>query len=114
MLARRWLHTDPGHPRRSLDVIGLSLLSPALAAIVYGICQAGGSGGSGAPVVLCSLAAGAVLLAAFARHSLKAAAEPLVDLRLFRVATFRASSAIMFIGGLSLFGSMLLLPLYEQ
>ena len=39
---------------------------------------------------------------------------PLIDLRLFRIRSFAASSALLFLSGLSMFGAMLLLPLYYQ
>jgi predicted MFS family arabinose efflux permease len=58
------------------------------------------------PIVL-----GAVLLAAFVRHALRAP-DPIVDLHLFADRGFSASSALLFLSGLGLFGSMFLLPLY--
>jgi MFS family permease len=56
---------------------------------------------------------GAVLIALFARHALRAR-EPLVDLRLFRDRAFAVSSILTFLNGLALFGGMFLLPLYYQ
>ena len=113
-VAWRGLHPEAGHRGRALDVVGLALLSPGLAAVVDGFAQAGAKGGFAAPTVIASLLAGVVLLGAFARHALTTRREPIIDLRLFRVGTFRASASIMFLGGVSIFGSMLLLPLYEQ
>jgi EmrB/QacA subfamily drug resistance transporter len=97
-----------------LDVRGLALLSPALALVVYGFSEAGTHGGFGAAAVLLPLAAGVALLAAFAVHALRARIEPIIDLRLLRVRGFATSSAVMFASGISLFGAMLLLPLYYQ
>jgi predicted MFS family arabinose efflux permease len=54
------------------------------------------------------------LLAGFQRHALTTRVEPLIDLRLFRVRSFAASAALMFLIGAALFGAMLLLPLYYQ
>ena len=105
--------TRPDEHHR-LDAIGLALLSPALAGIVYGLSQAGGHGGFGNAAVLLPLAAGVALLGAFAVHALRTRTEPLIDLRLLRNRPFAASSALMFTAGLSLFGAMLLLPLYYQ
>jgi EmrB/QacA subfamily drug resistance transporter len=107
----------PGSGERSehpLDVLGLALLSPGLAAIVYGLSEAGIRGGFTGAHVLVPVAVGVVLVAAFALHSLRASVEPLIDLRLFRDRSFRAASALMFLGGVSIFGAMLLLPLYYQ
>jgi MFS family permease len=54
------------------------------------------------------------MLAAFCVHALRTRTEPLIDVRLFRARSFTASAALMFLGGLSIFGAMLLLPLYYQ
>jgi EmrB/QacA subfamily drug resistance transporter len=97
-----------------LDVRGLALLSPALALVVYGFSEAGRDGGFGAASVLLPLAAGVALLCAFAVHALRARIEPIIDLRLLRVRGFATSSAVMFASGVSLFGALLLLPLYYQ
>jgi hypothetical protein len=57
------------HP---LDVLGLALLSPGLAAVVYGLTQAGTRGGfTGAGVVL-PIVVGLALLAGFVMHALRA------------------------------------------
>jgi MFS family permease len=64
--------------------------------------------------VLVPLAIGAAMLVAFVVHALRTRAEPLIDVRLFRARSFTASAGLMFVGGLSIFGAMLLLPLYYQ
>ncbi|WP_433890144.1 MDR family MFS transporter [Streptomyces sp. CA-111067] len=112
-LALRHLPADgPGRPGLRLDVRGLLLLSPALAAVIYGLSSAGG-GGFVRVQVLAPVACGAALLAVYARTALRTPA-PLIDLRLFRVRSFSASSALLFLSGLAMFGAMLLLPLYYQ
>jgi MFS family permease len=40
--------------------------------------------------------------------------SPAVDLRLFRVRSFTGAASLMFISGLSMYGALLLLPLYYQ
>jgi EmrB/QacA subfamily drug resistance transporter len=97
-----------------LDVIGLSLLSPALGLIIYAFSEAGSDGGFGRAQVLLPLLAGVILLAGFVVHALRMRGEPILDLRLLRVRGFASSSAIMFASGISLFGALLLLPLYYQ
>jgi EmrB/QacA subfamily drug resistance transporter len=114
VLAWRGLPADAPRGGQRLDLLGLVLLSPALAAIIYGLSQVGARGGFGHTAVLVPLAAGVVLLTAFVVHALRTDGEPAVDLRLFRVRSFAASSALLFLSGLSLFGAMLLLPLYYQ
>jgi EmrB/QacA subfamily drug resistance transporter len=113
VLAVRYLPRETGRRGQRLDVTGLLLLSPGLAALIYGLSELGDRGGFPHPIVLVPMIGGAVLLAAFALHALRAA-EPLVDLRLFRVGSFSAVGALMFLSGLASFGALLLLPLYYQ
>ncbi|HEY1276442.1 MAG TPA: MDR family MFS transporter [Thermoleophilaceae bacterium] len=114
VLAWRFM-PDPRQPgRHPLDVAGLALLSPALAAIVYGLSEAGNRGEFGSVAVLGPLAAGLALLTAFVVHALRTRTEPLIDVRMFRSRAFTGSAGLMFLGGLSIFGAMLLLPLYYQ
>jgi predicted MFS family arabinose efflux permease len=114
LLAWRGLPATPGRAGARLDTIGLLLLSPSLAAIVYGLAQVGAYGGFGHVRVVAPVAVGAALLAAFVWHALRTPGEPLVDLRLFRDRGFAASSTLLFLSGISLYGAMLLLPLYYQ
>ncbi|HXW46666.1 MAG TPA: DHA2 family efflux MFS transporter permease subunit, partial [Streptosporangiaceae bacterium] len=104
--------TAPAKPR--LDVIGLLLLCPALAGLLYGLAQVSTAGGFGHPRVLVPVVAGAVLLAGFVLHALSMTGEPLVNLRLFRSRGFTGASILIFLAGLSIYGAMLLLPLYFQ
>ena len=97
-----------------LDLTGLLLLCPALVGLLYGLAQVSSSDGFGHPRVLGPIAAGLVLLAGFAVHALRMTGEPAVDLRLFRSRSFTGASGLMFLGGLSIYGAMLLLPLYFQ
>jgi len=113
VLAMVFLPRDAGRRAHRLDLIGLLLLSPAVAGIVYGLSELGNRGGVAHPAVLLPLIGGAILLGAFVRHGLRAA-EPLVDLRLFKVRTFSAASSLMFLTGMASFGALLLLPLYYQ
>ncbi len=111
--ARAGTGTPPG-PGQRLDVIGMLLLSPALAAILYGLAQVNTAGGFGHVSVIGPAACGAALLAAFAWHALHTSGEPLIDLRLFRIRSFTGSGSLLFLAGLSIYGAMLLLPLYYQ
>ena len=114
-LVLAWRGLAPTAPKKSshLDVIGLALLSPGLAAMIYGLSQAGNHGGFDNSAVLLPVAVGAVLLGGFAFHALRTKL-PLLDLRLFAVRSFTASNVLLFLSGLSVYGAMLLLPLYEQ
>ncbi len=97
-----------------LDGPGLLLLPPGIVALLYGLAQVNGSGGFGSTTVIISLSAGAVLLAGYVVHALRTAAAPLVDLRLLRARAFAGASGMIFLAGLSIYGAMLLLPLYFQ
>jgi EmrB/QacA subfamily drug resistance transporter len=102
----------PKHDER-LDWLGLVLLSPGLAAVIYGLAESGSSGGFGAPKVIVPIVFGVVVLALFVRHALRAT-QPLIDLRLYRNRTFTVSSITLVLLVVSVFGGMLLLPLYLQ
>ncbi|MCU7726938.1 multidrug efflux MFS transporter [Actinoplanes sp. KI2] len=110
--AARVLPGGRGSRPARLDVLGLALLSPALAAIVWGLSSAGADGRFGAATVAVPVA-GLLLLAWFVRHALRVA-EPVVDLRLFGRRAFAASSAAMFLAMVALIGTLLLIPLYYQ
>jgi EmrB/QacA subfamily drug resistance transporter len=104
---------EAGAPPR-IDVPGLLLLPPAIIALLYGLAQVSSSGGFGSTTVIISLSAGAALLAAYVVYALRARGVPLVDLRLLRARAFAGASSMMFLAGLSIYGAMLLLPLYFQ
>jgi EmrB/QacA subfamily drug resistance transporter len=103
----------PGGPQR-LDLAGLLLLPPALVALLYGLAQVSTEGGFGHAGVIIPLGVGAALLAGYCLHALRTSATPLVDLRLFRSRRFTGASSLLFLAGLSIYGGMLLLPLYFQ
>jgi EmrB/QacA subfamily drug resistance transporter len=100
--------------RPRLDVAGLLLLCPALAGLLYGLAQVSSEAGFAHPAVIVPIAAGIVLLVGFAVHALRNPGQALVDVRLFRSRAFAGASGLMFLAGLSIYGAMLLLPLYFQ
>jgi EmrB/QacA subfamily drug resistance transporter len=113
VLAMRVLPRDVPQPAHRLDWLGLALLSPGLAALIYGLAQSGSSGGFGHAKVVAPMLAGAIALAFFVRHALRTE-DPLIDLRLFKNRTFAVSSLTLTLVIISVFGGMLLLPLYLQ
>jgi EmrB/QacA subfamily drug resistance transporter len=102
-LAHRTVAAVPGEPAQRLDVRGLALLAPAVGALVYGLSRGDGV----------ALGIGAVLLAAFVVHALRSD-DPLIDVRLFTRPSFAGATATLFLLSASLFGSMVLIPLYVQ
>jgi len=115
VLAWRYLPTSrpPGGASR-IDAAGLVLLPPALVALLYGLAEVSTAGGFGHRTVTIPLAAGVVLLAAYCWHALHTSVTPMVDLRLFRARAFTGATTLLFLAGLSIYGAMLLLPLYFQ
>ena len=115
LLAVRMLPRD--EERRAgapLDWVGLTLLSPGLAALVYGCSQAGGGSGLTSPSALAGLAAGVLLLGAFVLWSLRRGERALLDLRLFRRRAFTTGVGALFLYSASIFGLLILTPLYYQ
>ncbi|MFT4081376.1 MAG: MDR family MFS transporter [Nocardioides sp.] len=100
--------------RAGLDVLGLCLLSPALAGIVYSLSRAGSLGRFDQAEVVIPLLAGGILLAGFVIHATTTRVEPLIDLRLLRARSFSSASGVMFLFGLAMFGIALIVPLYFQ
>ena len=113
LMAWRVLPRDVPEPSQRLDWLGLALLSPGLAMLIYGLAESGSEGGFGHAQVLLPMFAGAIALALFVRHALRTH-DALIDLRLFKNRTFSVSSLTLSLVIISVFGGMLLLPLYLQ
>ncbi len=115
LAAFAWLPRDAERvPGARLDLLGLVLLSPGLAALVYGLAQAGNGHRVTDPRVYAWLAAGAVLIAAFGTHALRRRERALVDLTLFRDRGFTTSVAALFLYVGVVFGVMFMSPVYFQ
>jgi EmrB/QacA subfamily drug resistance transporter len=100
-----------GKPR--LDLPGLFLVAPGTVAVLLGLANAGTAAGFAHPDVLIPLVVGVALLAGFVGYALRKS-HPLVQVRLLAQRSVGASSAVLFFSGFSLYGAMLLLPLYYQ
>ncbi|MBO2445556.1 DHA2 family efflux MFS transporter permease subunit [Actinomadura barringtoniae] len=104
-----------GRPRDRLDVIGLALLAPGLAALGLALSQTAERTQITAWQALVPLLAGVLFLAAYAIRALRARkTPPLVDLRLFAHGSFAASVAVIALIGLATFSALFVLPLYFQ
>jgi EmrB/QacA subfamily drug resistance transporter len=101
-------------PKPHLDLLGLLLLAPGIAAVILGLSNAGSDAGFGHRSVIVPLAIGLALLAAFTLYALRVRRQPLVDVRLLGRRPVASASAVLFFSGFSLYGAMLLLPLYYQ
>jgi EmrB/QacA subfamily drug resistance transporter len=112
--AARVLTSDHGRADAGrLDWLGVALLSPGLAAIVFGLSAVETHGGIGAPIALLPILAGIALVVAFGIHGWRTP-RALIDVRLFAEGGFRAASVAIFLVGAALFGAMIILPLYYQ
>jgi EmrB/QacA subfamily drug resistance transporter len=113
ILGARILDKDQPRPTEKLDVLGLLLLSPGLAALIYGFAQVPAHEGFGHPEVYLPAVGGAILVIAFLVHASRTP-HALIDLKLFRDRGFSIASLTMVLFVIAFFGAMLLFPLYFQ
>jgi EmrB/QacA subfamily drug resistance transporter len=114
VLAAKWLRADHGRADAGrLDWLGLGLLSPGLAGIVFGLSETETHGGLSAPIAWVPIVTGVILVTLFVVHAWRAP-RPLIDVRLFRITGFSAAVGTTFMLGGALFGAMIILPLYYQ
>ncbi|MGN6189044.1 MAG: MDR family MFS transporter [Conexibacter sp.] len=114
VLAARVLNADHGRADAGrLDWLGVALLPPGLALIVFGLSEVESHGGIGAPIAFGPIVVGLVLLTLFAVHGWRVQ-RPLIDVRLFAQRCFRPAAISMTLAGAALFGSILVIALYFQ
>lgn len=103
----------PGRPK--LDVVSVILSMLGFGGVVYGLSQLG-QGASGPGLAVACLVVGliALLLFGFRQRRLARGGSPLLDLRPFSYRMFSLSLALLCIAMLSLFGVVILLPIYLQ
>ncbi|HUA48856.1 MAG TPA: DHA2 family efflux MFS transporter permease subunit [Solirubrobacteraceae bacterium] len=112
ILALIVLEPDQPQPAHRLDWLGMLLLSPGLAVFIYGLAESStygfGSVRSWGPTLL-----GVLLIATWFVHSWRSP-NPLIDLRTFVHTRAGAAAGTFLLFAISVFGSMLLVPLYFQ
>jgi EmrB/QacA subfamily drug resistance transporter len=106
-------HSRAEHVKHSIDYLGAATLAGGLACIVLFTSLGGTTQPWDSIQSIALIVVGFVLLGVFVlvEHRAK---EPILPLELFRNRTFVVSSAIGFIIGLALFGSVTYLPLFLQ
>ncbi len=114
VLAWRLLPEQDVDRKERLDVLGLAVLSPGLALLVYGLSSAGSSGGFGGTRTVAGMSVGAALIGVFVLHARRRGDSALLDVSLFRRRAFTGAAATSFLFGVAIFGVMILLPLYYQ
>ena len=105
---------SPTEEKQPLDIIGILLLSPAFALLIYGIAQIASHGGLNSSAVFVPVVAGLLVMAAFIFYALNTRISPVLDLHLFQSPNFSATSVLLFMSGIITNGGMLLLPLFYQ
>ncbi len=99
--------------KHTIDYLGAALLAGGLSAIVLYASLGGTTYAWGSAQMVALIVGGVVLLAAFVFVESRAT-EPILPLEIFGNRIFSVTSAIGFIIGLALFGSVTYLPLYLQ
>jgi len=114
ILAALLFPRDRPRPSETFDFVGMLLLSPGLATLLFGISSVPRRGTFTDIHVWIPALIGVTLITAFVLHAVNRAGHPLIDLRLFnnRVVTF-ANSA-MFVFSVGFFGAVLVIPSYLQ
>ncbi len=98
---------------KHFDVLGATLVTGALTALVYGIVRTD-TLGWGSPGVLGPLAAGLVLLALFTLVEGRFSRAPLVPLSIFRLRLLRGANAVVFLLYAAVFAMWYFVSLYLQ
>lgn len=95
-----------------LDLAGFLLSGAGLGLVMYGVSE-GPFKGWGQPLIVSTIATGAVLLAAMVVVELRSP-DPLIDLRLFRDGLFRNANVVMGLGSVSFLGVLFIVALFFQ
>jgi len=106
-------HSRAEHVRHAIDYAGAGTLAAGLSCIVLFTSLGGTSQAWGSVPSVALIVVGVALLVAFVFVEHRAQ-EPILPLELFRNRTFVVTSAIGFIIGLALFGSITYLPVFLQ
>lgn len=108
------LPKDRSAPSETLDVTGMLLLSPGMAALLGGMSSLPGRRTLADPHVLLPSIAGLTLIAAFVFHAWRRVDAPLIDLRLLKNRVVRQANLTLLIFAVTYVGISLLVPSYFQ
>src|SRR5271156_662657 len=114
ILAALLFPRDRPRPSETFDFVGMLLLSPGLATLLFGISSVPRRGTFTDNHVWIPVAIGMTLITAFVLHALHRVEHPLIDLRLFQNRVVTLANAAMFLFSVGFFGVVLLLPSYFQ
>jgi EmrB/QacA subfamily drug resistance transporter len=111
--AMRFLPRARPQPGDRFDGPGFLLLSPGMAALVYGLAGISERRGFSDPRTVIPILLGISLVTAYVFHA-RRSRNPLIDVCLFAGRAFSAGVGATFCIGMGLFGALFLLPLYYQ
>ena len=109
VLAALTFPKDRPAPSETLDFVGLLLLSPGVAAFLYGVSSLPAYGTIADPHVWMTAAIGLILIAGFVLHAL-GKDDPLIDLRLFTNREVTTANSTLLLSAAAFFGAALLIP----
>jgi EmrB/QacA subfamily drug resistance transporter len=112
-LAYRILPPDTAEDAGRFDWIGFFLVVVGVVGLTYGLAESGQTGSFGSTGVLAPIAIGAVSIIAFVLHALRVP-RAILDVRLWSNPAFGAAGVTTLVLGATLFGGMILMPLYFQ
>lgn len=114
-LGALWVRNVAEPTRVSLDVGSVVLSALAFGGLVYGLSSIGEAANGHTPVpVWVPLAVAAVALVAFVARQLSLGDRALLDVRTFANRNFSVSIGLMAVSMASLFGTLILLPIFLQ
>jgi MFS transporter, DHA2 family, multidrug resistance protein len=105
---------DRPRPSETFDFVGVLLLSPGLAALLFGVSSVPRRGTFTDGHVWIPAVIGMTLITAFVLHALYRVEHPLIDLRLFQNRAVALANSAMFVFSVGFFGAFLVLPSYLQ
>jgi EmrB/QacA subfamily drug resistance transporter len=112
LIARMRLRESRDPAASGVDLRGVAVLCPALFLLVYGLIR-GNDEGWGSSLIISCFAASVLLLVLFAVVEHRAA-DPLLDLSLFRKPAFTGATIVAFALGASIFSMFLYITLFFQ
>jgi EmrB/QacA subfamily drug resistance transporter len=105
------LPSDDPSPSESFDFVGMLLLSPGLALLLFGVSSIPEMGTIASAGVLIPAIVGFILVVVFVFHALRAT-HPLIDLHLFKNRNLTVAVLSMSLFAVAFFGAGLLFPSY--
>lgn len=115
-LGIRYMRTTNDPRRVPIDLLSVLLSAVGFGGLVYGLSQIGESaeGGLGTAIVAIAIGAAVTALFVWRQIRLQTGSRALLDLRVFTSPTFSVSVGMFVVSMISLFGTIILLPLYMQ